>query len=218
MTPRRFARLNATLDRRQPDLTVLAENVHKPHNLSAIVRTCDAVGIGEIHAVADDEVPFYHLTSGGSRKYVSIRTHSDIAAACAALRNRGMRVLAAHFSDCAIDFRRVDYTRPTALLLGAELDGVTQAAADAADDHVTIPMFGMVSSLNVSVAAAVILYEAQRQRASAGLYDRRRTDRDTAQRLLFEWSYPEVAELCRQKGEPYPPLDGDGYIVGSPDT
>jgi tRNA (guanosine-2'-O-)-methyltransferase len=173
MTPERHARLGAVLDRRQPDLTVLMDNVHKPHNLAAVARSCDAVGVGVVHGVGEDaEIRLRQKSASGSAGWLEVVMHEGLDAALAAVRAQGMRVVAAHWSDRAVGFRDYDYTRPTALLLGAELDGVSAHAAEVADAHVTIPMLGMVRSLNVSVAAALILFEAQRQREAAGLYAR----------------------------------------------
>jgi len=214
MTPERFAQLQACLDRRQPDLTVLLENVHKPHNIAAIVRTCDAVGIFEAHAVsADGAVGRHKKTAGGSNRWVDLKVHESLADATQALKVSGHQILVAHLSNHARDFRSIDYTRPTALLMGSELIGVSAEAETLADEHVVIPMAGMVESLNVSVAAAVILFEAQRQRAAAGLYDRPRLDPALRERVLFEWAYPRVARLCRRRGEAYPPLDPEGYLL-----
>lgn len=213
MSPERFAQIQRNLSRRQPDLTVLMENVHKPHNLSAILRTCDAVGVLEAHAVADSpDVAKHHQTAGGSSRWMRIRSHADIHAAAASLHDGGAQILAAHFSPGATDFRAVDYTRPTAVLLGAELDGVSSEAAGLADRHITIPMLGFTASLNVSVAAAVILYEAQRQRMAAGMYAHCRLPPAQYRELLFEWCYPEVAARCRKRGLPYPALDEEGYL------
>lgn len=217
MTPARFKQLNAALDRRQPDLTVLMDDVHKPHNLAAVIRSCDAVGVLEVHAVSPGgEVARYHLRSGGSNRWVPLVLHPDIDTACDLLVARGHQLVAAHFSPQARDFRQVDYTRPTALLLGSELRGVGDAAAARAHHHVTIPMHGQVASLNVSVAAAVILFEAERQRAAAGLYDQPRLSGELRTKLLFEWGYPRLAGWCREHGKPYPPLDGDGFLAGDP--
>lgn len=213
ITRERFARLRRTLDRRQPDLTVLLEGVHKPHNFSAILRTCDAVGVLEAHATAPTgRVRRSRATSSGTAKWVGVRAHASIADALTALRREGLRIVAAHLDDAAVDFRRQDYTRPTAILLGQEKLGVTPQAAAGADALVSIPMLGLGASLNVSVAAALILFEAQRQRAEAGLYDRSRLDPETYRRTLFEWAYPELAAYCRQTGAPYPRLDADGRI------
>ncbi len=217
MTPTRFLQLNAALDRRQPDLTVLMDDVHKPHNLAAVVRSCDAVGVLQVHAVSPGgEVARYHLRSGGSNRWVPLVLHPDIDSACDLLEASGHQLVAAHFSPQARDFRQVDYTRPTALLLGSELRGVGEAAAARAHHHVSIPMHGHVASLNVSVAAAVILFEAERQRAAAGLYDRPRLDNARRTTVLFEWGYPRLAGWCRQHGRPYPALDGQGFLAGDP--
>jgi len=214
VTPERYRRLRSVLDKRQPDLTVLMENVHKPHNLSAILRTADAVGVYEAHAVnPTGGVPTYHDTSGGSEKWVYLRVHPSIEEAAAHLKERGFTIYAANLSERAVDYRQVDYVRPAVVLLGAEKWGVSQRAAELADADVIIPMMGMVQSLNVSVAAAVILFEAQRQRLEAGLYDRPRLDPETYRRTLFEWGYPRRAEVLRRQGLPYPELDEEGRIV-----
>lgn len=214
MTPRRFARLQAILDRRQPDLTVLMDDVHKPHNVSAIVRTCDAVGILGVHAVSPDpRFRAEHCSAAGSNRWVSIDTHDDHARAARHLHDTGHRILAAHLTEDAVDFRDVDFNRPTALLLGSELDGLSEEAAAIADGFVTVPMMGAVASLNVSVAAAIILYEAQRQRRAAGLYEQRRLDPATRARLLFEWAYPRLAAFCQRKNLPYPRLGEDGTLL-----
>jgi len=214
MTPDRFQRLRQTLDRRQPDLTVLLDNVHKAHNLSAILRTCDATGVLAAHAVNDRvRIRAHHDVSSGSGKWVDIHTHPNLDTAVQVVRGQGMQLLAAHLSERAVDFRSIDYSRPTAILLGAELEGVSPQALACADEHIIIPMYGLVASLNVSVAAAVILFEAQRQRQGAGLYDHCRLDRSTYDRLLFEWAHPDLASFYRRKGVSYPALSPDGDVV-----
>lgn len=215
MTPERHARMRAALDRRQTTLTVLMENVHKPHNYSAVLRSGDAVGIYEAHAVSTDKlVQTYPLSSASGAKWVGVRVHSDITEACDHLHRHGFTILAADFGDDARDFREVDYTVPTAILLGAEKDGMSPEAAQLADQRIVVPMEGLVRSLNVSVACAVILFEAQRQRRDAGMYERRHLSDDLYERLLFEWSHPEIAAYCRQRDRAYPPLNDEGEIVG----
>ncbi len=196
------------LSHRQTDLTVLAENVHKPHNLSAILRSCDAVGIGTVHAVnPTGGVPTFNDTSASAHKWVGLRIHNGINEAVDDLRASGMQILAAHLSDTAVDYREVDYTRPTAILLGNEKDGVSQRAGSIADRHVIIPMLGMVQSLNVSVAAAVILFEAQRQRLEAGMYDSPKMEKAELERLAFEWLHPREARVLRDRGAAYPDFE-----------
>ncbi|MFD3004539.1 MULTISPECIES: tRNA (guanosine(18)-2'-O)-methyltransferase TrmH [Thermus] len=188
MTEARRRRIEEVLRRRQPDLTVLLENVHKPHNLSAILRSCDAVGVLEAHAVnPTGGVPTFNETSGGSHKWVYLRVHPDIQTAIGHLREKGFRIYATALREDAQDFREVDYTQPTAILLGAEKWGVSEEALALADSAIQVPMFGMVQSLNVSVAAAVILFEAQRQRLKAGLYEGPRLDPELYQRVLEDW-------------------------------
>lgn len=216
MIPRRYERLKQVLNRRQPDLTVLTEDVHKPHNLSAIIRTCDAVGVFTVHAVnRHRDTPTFSQVAQGSEKWVKLQDHPNIKTAIKHLQQQQHRVYAAHLSDAAIDYRQVDYTRPTAILLGTEKWGVTDEAANLVDGHIIIPMQGMVQSLNVSVANAVILFEAQRQRLQAGLYDRVRLDPKIYQQTLFEWGYPDLAAMYRRQGKIYPQLGERGEILQS---
>ena len=214
MIPRRYERIRGVLDQRQPDLTVLTEDVHKPHNLSAIIRTCDAVGVFAVHAVnRHSDTPTYSQVAQGSEKWVKLHSHPDIKTAINHLQQLNHQVYAAHLSNVAIDYREVDYTKPTAILLGTEKWGVTPEAADLVDGHIIIPMQGMVQSLNVSVANAVVLFEAQRQRLQTGLYDQVRLDPKTYRKTVFEWGYPEIAEMHRRQGKPYPKLGEQGEIL-----
>jgi tRNA (guanosine-2'-O-)-methyltransferase len=208
VTLERRQKIRAVLDKRQPDLTVFMEHVHKPHNLSAILRSCDAVGVLEAHICAlEGRPPTFNETSAGSDKWVGLVSHDSAAQGIAALKARGFQVAAAHLSDEAIDYRELDYTRPTAVLLGAEKWGVSEEAARLVDRHVIVPMHGMVQSLNVSVAAAVILFEAQRQRLEAGFYAQQRLPSDVYARLEYEWLYPREAGILRERGAAYPKLE-----------
>ena len=215
MTPERLARLAQVLDQRQPDLTVVMDEVNKPHNLSAIIRSADAVGVAEVQAVwPKHAMRMVASAAKGSHDWVLVHTHPDIGSCVATLKARGMQVLATHLDDTAVDYRAVDYTRPTAILFGAEKYGLPQASLALADQRIIIPMHGMVQSLNVSVAAALILYEAQRQRQLAGLYQssHSRLPESEQQRLLFERGYPVLTRMCRQKQLPYPTIDAQGEL------
>ncbi len=214
MTPERFEKLKAVLARRQTGLTVVMENVHKPHNLAAVARSCDAVGIFEAHAISEmEDVVLRQRAASGSRKWVGIRRHGSVDDAYAQLRHQGMRILCAHFDAEAVDFRSVDFTQPTAIVVGAELDGITDEAVSKSDGSIIVPMMGMVHSLNVSVATSLILYEAQRQRMEKGMYDERSMDDETFHTLLFEWGYPRLIPYYKRLGMPYPPIGEDGSIV-----
>lgn len=217
MTPERFAKLKEILNRRQPDLTVLMDEIHKPQNIAALKRTCDAVGASRLHGVsADRHIRRHHGIAGGTRRWVETVVHSDMPGAVAELKSQGMTLYAAHWSDRAIDFREADFTVPSAILLGAERVGVSSMAAELADVHITLPMLGMVASLNVSVAGAVILYEAMQQRERAGLYAHSRMEEQEYRKTLFEWCHPEIAQRCRDKRLPYPELTEDGDLAENP--
>lgn len=201
---------------RQPDLTVCLEQVHKPHNVSAIIRTADAVGVHQVHAVwPTSRMRTLVSSAAGSNSWVNVKTHRTISDAVTHLKAQGMQILATHLSARAVDFREVDYTRPTCVLLGQEKTGITEEALALADQDIIIPMIGMVQSLNVSVASALILYEAQRQRHNAGMYLRTHSalDEEEQQRLLFEGGYPVLANVAKRKGLPRPQIDQQGQVV-----
>ena len=205
MTPERYFKIKKVLDKRQPDLAVLMENVNKAHNLAAIIRSCDAVGVLDVHAVSRyQSIRMRQKAASGSSKWVRLNLHSNIDSAIAVLKSTGHQIVAVHVDSAAIDFREIDYSKPTALLMGEELEGLTGRAIEQADACVKIPMLGMVQSLNVSVATALILYHAMAQRQTAGLYDTCRLQNKTYQTLLFEWAYPRMAKSLKQAGQPYP--------------
>ena len=214
MRSERFRRIRDVLARRQPDLTVLMDRVNKSHNFSAILRNCDAAGVLEAHVVPPERgLPLHHGISAGTKKWVRVRLHDDLASAISHLRGSGFRVIAAHPSDHAIDYREIDYLQPTAILIGAELDGVSAEGLELADTHVSVPMLGMVRSLNVSVATSILLFEAMRQRDEAGMYSHSRLSPDDFARHLFEWAWPSIASKRRREGRPYPKLTADGDPV-----
>lgn len=201
---------------RQPDLTVCLEQVHKPHNVSAIIRTADAVGVHQVHAVwPTTRMRTLVSSAAGSNSWVNVKTHRTITDAVTHLKSQDMQILATNLSDRAVDFREVDYTRPTCILLGQEKTGITEEALRLADQDIVIPMIGMVQSLNVSVASALILYEAQRQRQNAGLYRRERSmlDEEEQQRLLFEGGYPVLANVAKRKKLSRPHIDEQGQVI-----
>ena len=215
MTDRRRHKIDSVLAQRQPDLTVLAERLYKPRNFSAIVRTCDAVGINEVHAVPGAEgLAIHWKTSQGAEKWVRVHPHENMPAACRHLKDRGFQLVAAHLSDESTDYRELDFTLPTALVVGTELFGVSETALALSDQQVMIPMKGMTQSLNVSVACAIVLYEAMRQREAAGLFGSRCLDRGVLERQRFEWMHPAVARFCRERGLDYPELDENGDVCG----
>lgn len=215
MCNKRFDKIKQVLNNRQPDLTVLIEDVEKPHNLAAIARTCEAIGISEIHAVSIlRRLRLSQMAAGGIRKWISLIKHKTTESAYQQLRSKNMQIVVTHLSENTIDYQEIDFTRPTAIVAGSEYDGVTDYAVDNADYCISIPMSGMVQSLNVSVAMSVILYEAHRQRKKSGMYDTRRIDSNTYNKQLFEWLHPKVTQYCKKNKQPYPELNDKGEIIG----
>ena len=214
MTVERYRRIVEMLNRRQPDLTVIMDGVHKAHNLAAIARTCDAVGIGRIHAITDhSRIRLGHKKASGTEKWVDVSVHADVEDVCQELRDEKFRILAACAGADAQEYDQIDYTVPTAIVVGNELDGLSARAIDVADCSIRIPVYGMVESLNVSVATALILYEAMRQRRTAGFYENRRINDEEFVRLAFEWTHPAIAAYCRRNGLRYPALDRKGGLL-----
>ena len=190
-TDRRRARIDGVLARRQPDLTLVLENVHDPHNVSAVLRSCDAVGILRVHLVctAEESTPgaFARTTSASAAKWIEALRHDSVAACYAALRADGFSILATALTDDRQDLYAADLRRPTAIVFGNEMRGVSDEARDGADGSLAIPMLGMVQSLNISVACAVVLYEALRQRRAAGDYQSPKLDAATRAALGDDW-------------------------------
>ena len=214
MSLERYLKVRKCMQQRQTDLTVVMDNVHKAHNLAAIARTCDAVGIAEIYAATEsDEIVLTQNASSGSERWLDVTCYKQINDIFNKLRKNNFQILTAHFDDKAIDFRKIDYTIPTAIVVGQELEGLSPQVVAQADHSIIIPMYGMVQSLNVSVATAIILYEAQRQRELAGLYKKVHLTEQQINKLIFEKCYPRVAQLYRDRNENYPSLDENGDII-----
>ncbi|KPH56870.1 tRNA guanosine-2'-O-methyltransferase [Pseudoalteromonas porphyrae] len=212
----RYHRIKSVLDRRQTDLTVCLEDVHKHHNLSAIVRSADAVGCHNVHAVwPENQKWLTNNTSGGSKNWIATHLHKDIDDAVTLMRqhNPQVQILATNLCPDAVDYREIDYTLPTAIIVGQEKTGISPRALAHADKNIIIPMQGMAQSLNVSVAAALILFEAQNQRLKAGLYESGRLDETIKHKMLFEGCHPIIAQKCKEKSLPYPGLDENGEII-----
>ncbi len=215
MTPERLDRIRGVLQRRQPDLTVVADQVHKGRNIAAIMRTCDAVGVDTLHVVhPKDGYRSYRGTALGTQKWVNVMLHDEFRSALGPLKSKGFQCVVTSVADNAIPYTDVDFTQPTALVLGAECSGVSAQALEAADWKVTIPMVGMVESLNVSVASAIILQEAYRQRQLVGMYNHCRLLKADYDHRFFKWAHPAVAEFCERKGLSFPSVNAiDGEII-----
>lgn len=192
ITPRRRSRLEQVLGRRQSGFTIVLENIWDPHNVSAILRTADAVGILDVHLLYHIE-PFPNLvkvgkqSSASAKQWLTFHLHTSVAECYAALRREGFTIYASALTENSMDLYEIDGTARIALVLGNESRGISDDARSLADGVYVIPMMGMVQSLNVSVAAAVSLYEVMRQRSAAGLYNSPSLPDPEYTRLLEQW-------------------------------
>ncbi|MGM0418234.1 MAG: tRNA (guanosine(18)-2'-O)-methyltransferase TrmH [Thermodesulfobacteriota bacterium] len=208
MKTSRFNKIKNILTQRQPDLTVLMDNVNKAHNAAAIARTCDASGILDIHAfAASEKIKITQKTSGGVKKWTRIHHHESAQSAINFLKQENFQIITAHLTENSVDYREIDFTKKTALVVGAELSGISCDAVQLSDQCIHIPMHGMTQSLNVSVACALILFEAERQRNNNKMYSKSRLEYKEYKKILFEWAYPDIADFCKKKDIRYPDFD-----------
>ncbi|MET0463662.1 MAG: RNA methyltransferase [Chitinophagaceae bacterium] len=190
MTPERKAKFESVLSQRQPDLTIVLENVFDPHNISAVMRTCDAVGVQDVY-ILNTRIPRHKKwgskSSSSAAKWLTVHQFEDLNACVSQLRSRYKRILTTHLSSDAISLHRIDFTESIALVFGNEHSGVTDEMRALADGNFIIPQVGIIQSLNISVACAVTLYEAFRQKNEAGFYDQRRIADEQYNHLMEEW-------------------------------
>lgn len=194
MTPERSERLNSVLKKRQPDLTVVLENVFDPHNISAVMRTCDAVGIQDIY-ILNNKIPPHRKwgdkSSSSAAKWLTIYQFTDAAECFTALRKIYKKIYTTHLSNDAVGLHDLNLTEPVALVFGNEHSGVSEDIIAMADGNFIIPQVGIIKSLNISVACAVSLYEAFRQKNNAGHYDSVKLQNDQLNILSNEWGLME---------------------------
>ncbi len=190
--PERLARMKEILARRQPDLRVFLERVVNYHNVSAILRTADAVGVLHVHYFHEGELPINDAITRGAHRWLLLHREEDVAKGLQNLKEAGFQLVGTGLFPETVDFRSVDYTKPTVIIVGHELEGISEVVRQEAHVIVKIPMYGMVQSLNVSVATGVILYEAERQRKEKGLYDRPRLSEEEMEAIIREWAYTRV--------------------------
>lgn len=194
MTPERSEKLISVLHKRQNDLTVVLENVFDPHNISAVMRTCDAVGIQEIY-VLNTKIAMPKKwgakSSSSAAKWLTIHQHNEAATCFAELRKKYSKILTTHLSSDAVGLHSIDMTQPIALIFGNEHAGVSDEIRSMADGNFIIPQVGIIRSLNISVACAVTLYEAYRQKQLAGHYDDCKLMEPQLGQLLLQWGFEE---------------------------
>ena len=188
-TETRKQKIISVANARQKSLRIVLENIHDPHNVSAIFRTCDAVGISKVSLVYTiEKFPKIGKKSSASAfKWVEKEKFKTIPLCYESLHSEGFEIYASSICEDAIPLYELDLTKKAAIVLGNEHRGVSDEAANLADKKFLIPMVGMVQSLNVSVATAVILYEAFRQRNKNGMYSKSEFTDEELNHIINFW-------------------------------
>ena len=194
MTPERKEKLLSVLQKRQFDLTVVLENVFDPHNISAVMRTCDAVGVQEVY-VLNTKIPRHKKwgprSSSSAAKWLTVYQFENAEECFSELKKKYSKILTTHLSSDAVNLYEIDLTQKVALVFGNEHSGVSEEIRNLADGNFIIPQAGIIRSLNISVACAVTLYEAYRQKTLAGHYDKAKLNGDVLNDLMEKWGYEE---------------------------
>ena len=192
MTPERQERLRSVLNKRQNNITVVLENVFDPHNISAVMRTCDAVGIQDIYVLNTKiarHKKFGQKSSSSAAKWLSVHQYTDAGECFSELRRHYSHILTTHLSSDAVSLHDIDFTQSIALVFGNEHEGVGEEIRALADGNFIIPQVGIIKSLNISVACAVTVYEAMRQKTLAGHFKASGLSSERYNGLLKDWGF-----------------------------
>ncbi len=190
MTNERREKIEYVLSKRQNNLAIVLENVFDPHNISAVMRSCDAVGVQELY-VLNTKIPVHKKwgdrSSSSANKWLTIHQHTDLQECITGLKGKYDKILTTHLSSDAVSLYDVDLTQNIALVFGNEHDGVSEELRAVSDGNFIIPQVGMIRSLNISVACAVSLYEAFRQKQLAGHYEQQNLPGGEYSLLSKQW-------------------------------
>ena len=189
-TERRINKIRSVVGVRQSSLTIVLENIHDPHNVSAILRTCDAAGIPKVSLLYNIESfpKIGKKSSASAFKWVEREKYKSVDECFKSLRKNGFKIFASQVSEDSKDIYDLDFTGRSAIIFGNENRGISEEAAKYADERFMIPMYGMVQSLNVSVSAAIIIYEALRQRRLKGMYNKSNLSDEQLESEILKWS------------------------------
>jgi tRNA (guanosine-2'-O-)-methyltransferase len=194
MTPQRYQRLTSVLNHRQPDLTVVLENVFDPHNVSAVMRTCDAVGIQDVY-ILNNRIPPHkkwgYRSSSTAAEWLSIHQFTDADSCFQEVKKKYKKIYTSHLGENSKDVYKMNFTEPIALVFGNETFGVSDEIRKYSDGDFIIPQVGIIKSLNISVACAVTLYEAFRQKNEKGHYEENRLPEIDLMKLKEKWGISE---------------------------
>tara|TARA_B100001540_G_scaffold29016_1_gene24815 strand:+ start:331 stop:924 length:594 start_codon:yes stop_codon:yes gene_type:complete len=185
----RIERLRKVLQNRQLDLKVILEDIHDPHNVSAIYRSCEAAGVMDIILLyINEEFPDFKFKSSASAcKWIDIHKYSNPQEIIPKLKDQGYQVYSLVLDENAKTIYDVDWTKPSTIIIGNEHRGVSSGVQKISTQNLYIPMKGIIESLNVSVATAVTLYEAFRQREISQKYPNKSIDSKWLEKKLSNW-------------------------------
>jgi tRNA (guanosine-2'-O-)-methyltransferase len=204
MTPERTERIETVLAKRQTGLTVVLENVNDPHNISAVMRTCDAVGIQDIY-ILNTKIGAHEVwsakASSSAMNWLTVHQFTSLDECIAALRKNFDKIYTTHLSTDAVGLYELNLTEKVALVFGNEHDGCSEEIIALADGNFIIPQVGMIKSLNISVACAVSVYEAFRQKNTAGHYDKMQLEKEVVNGLMQKWDVPKFEKRLEAKAE-----------------
>jgi tRNA (guanosine-2'-O-)-methyltransferase len=187
LLPERIERLKEVLVNRVVSVTLVLENLHKDFNISAILRTCESFGIQEVHVIPQPgEGKIFRTLTQGCHKWLTIHSHEDVSTCLKTLKKRGFRVLAGGFGEDALPLDQADFSGRVALVFSNELEGVNPEVLDHVDGFFVIPMTGFSRSINVSVAAGIVIHHVLRYKLEKG-EELERIASDEAGRILGEW-------------------------------
>jgi tRNA (guanosine-2'-O-)-methyltransferase len=191
MTEARHQKIENVLDNRQENLTIILENVFDPHNIAAVLRTADAVGVAEVYIV-NTILPTYKQfgkrSSSGAITWMLLHQFTTVAECIAAVRKKYKKIYSTHLGTSSVSMHQLDMTQPIALAFGNEQKGLSEEFLAYSDGNFIIPQVGMIQSLNISVACAITLYEAFRQKTIAGHYIQRSISAAFQHQLVSYWN------------------------------
>ncbi len=194
----RQERLLEVLSKRKKSITAIFENIHDPHNLMACLRSCDAIGVYEVHTISCDVTKkrkkIGHGSSSSAKKWVKQNKYDNVADCFSKLKSEGKKIFTTHLATDSISLYDLDLTQPIALMFGNEIEGVSEEALSLADGNFLIPQIGMIKSLNLSVACAVTMFEAYRQRLVSGKPNEKEIYGDELTNIYNEWLLPKAVK------------------------
>lgn len=190
MTPERKEKMLRVLKNRQPNLTVILENVNDPHNIAAVLRTCDAVGILEVYTVNSKPISLSSMgkkSSASAKKWIKVHAYDNVKECFTVVKKKYKNIYGTHLNTESVSIYNLELSKPIALAFGNEHDGLSEEALALCDGNFIIPQTGMIHSLNISVACAVSLYEVYRQRELKGMYQKPHMTDQEIKTVFKEW-------------------------------